>query len=89
MGFVRNLYPASSNKSSEPVNNRFVDCHRYPACVFNEVVGLPRDNFASRRMEPNPTVNNFSETFRRDGTAETVIGNVRSSEDEAGTPGLH
>ena len=55
-----------------------------PACSMRRQ-GIREITLKSGGMGPDHTVNNYSVTFRRDGTAEMASGTVRNGNDGAGT----
>lgn len=55
-----------------------------PACSMRRQ-GIREITLRSGGMGPDHTVNNYSVTFRRDGTAEMVSGTVGNGNDVAGT----
>jgi len=61
-----------------------IACVILPACSMRRQ-GIREVTLRSGGMGPNHTVNNYSVTFRRDGTAEMVSGTISSTDDEAGT----
>ena len=60
-----------------------IACVILPACSMRRQ-GIREVTLRSGGMGPNHTVNNYSVTFRRDGTAEMVSGTISSSDEEAG-----